>query len=461
MELNNEQHQLVHDTEAEKVVLAALFENNENIYGLEKGDDASLFYDSTNQRIFNATRKLIQQGTTADIITVSQYFMEHPSNDNPTPQQVVEHTYAVSTADTKHQLEVLRELRDRRKIWKICQQASQVGWNMAQDSEEAKQAIRNLMDEEDATADKGTVTMAQAVDSLGKQIAANRAGHGTKGLPTGFKLIDQKGGLHTDDLTIIAGETSQGKSALAMTITANMAAAENPVAVYSMEMAAQQLTARIMAAKTGIDAGTMLYQPLTDTQAQLFQRAGEQAKALPIFFDEGSTSSLEHIIASIKTLRRKNGIKAAVIDYLQILGRNAKERVTNTEQFYGDAARRLKNLAKEQHICVIALSQLSRDRQNPEPSISRLRASGQIEEAADNVLMVYRPVVYGRRYPEPFKDRDTHDTAELIIGKGRNIGIGKAIIGFKPELTCFFDYEGDAPKADPLSTEAMNDDEPF
>lgn len=462
------QKQLVNDPQAEKTVLGAILQNNEYFYSLQAGDGASLFYDLTNQRIFEAAKNLIQQGGKADLLTVTQYFKSHPDKQNPQPGELIEHTDTITSIyDIPQQLDVLRDLRDRRQIWKACLQAAKVGTDYDTTAEEARASLRKLMEQQESNMDKGTVTMAQAVADLSDQIKANRAGHGAPGLKTGFALTDKNGGFHAGDLTIIAGETSQGKSALAMTMATNIAASGDPVAVFSMEMGTRQLTARIMAAKTGIDASTMLYRPLTDNQEQAYTQAGERAKALPIFFDESSTNSLDRIIASIKTLHRKHGIKAAVIDYLQILGRNTRERVTNTEQFYGDATRRLKNLAKEQGICIIALSQLSRDRQNPEPTVSRLRASGQIEEAADNVLLIYRPSVYNRRYPAPFKEADTHGTAELILAKGRNIGTGAAIIGFKPELTYFFDFQGEPPRTgkhqdtntsdDPWNT----DDTPF
>ena len=105
-------------------------------------------------------------------------------------------------------------------------------------------------------------------------------------------------------------------------------------------------------------------------------------------------------------------------------------------------ARRLKNIAKELNISVIALSQLSRDRSNPKPTKSRLRNSGQIEEAADIVLMVWRPETYGiDQFSEPFKGTKTEGLAEIIIEKGRNIGTGSFLLRFDPETTGFCDYE--------------------
>lgn len=450
---------LANDPGAEKAVLAALLANNDFFYSFEEGDDSSLFYDSKSQRIFEAAKTLIQQGTKADLLTIAQYFLDRHDQKDPDPGELVERTDAVTTFDAPSQLERLRDLRERRKIWEACQKAQTAGWDMNQSTDEAKATLQNVL-EDDQNERKGVTSIADSIDILGKQIRDNRAGKGAKGFMTGFKLIDNKGGLHPGDLTIIAGETSQGKTALSMTIATNLAAAGTPIAIFSMEMMADQLTARIMAAITGINAKDMLYAPLSEEQERTYDKASETARKLPIFFNEKSTTSLDRIISSTKAMVKKQHIGIAIIDYLQILGRNQK--VTNTEQFYGDASRRLKNLAKETGICVIALSQLSRDRANPEPTVSRLRASGQIEEAADNILLIYRPEVYGRRYTGAFKDRDTHRTAELILAKGRNIGTGADIIAFKPELTYFYDFENGAPEMSSQGNgEAWDDDEPF
>src|SRR5690606_7369355 len=127
------------------------------------------------------------------------------------------------------------------------------------------------------------------------------------------------------------------------------------------------------------------------------------------YFDENSTSNIDKIIASIRSMKNKHNITGAVIDYLQILTVNQKS--ANKEQAMGEAARRLKNLAKDLDIWIIALSQLNRDNFNPVPSLNRLRDSGQIGEAADVVMFIYRPEIYNKAYPQPFSNYATNGTA--------------------------------------------------
>ncbi len=157
-----------------------------------------------------------------------------------------------------------------------------------------------------------------------------------------------------------------------------------------------------------------------------------------VYIDENSNSTLESILSSIRFMKRNYDIKGVVVDYIQLV--NVKEKGMNTEQQTAYVARQLKNIAKDLDIWVIALSQLSRDRQNPVPTLSRLRNSGQIEEASDVIMLVYRPEAVGRlQYPEPFETITTERTAMIDVAKGRNIGIFKFMTEFEKELTYFTD----------------------
>ena len=138
-------------------------------------------------------------------------------------------------------------------------------------------------------------------------------------------------------------------------------------------------------------------------------------------------------------MKIKHDIDGAVIDYLQILNVNMKG--ANKEQQMGDVARRLKNLAKDLDIWIIALSQLNRDNLNPVPTLARLRDSGQIAEAADVVILIYRPEVKDKPYPDEFKNVSTKGTAMIDIAKGRNIGLLKFICGFDASTTRFYDLD--------------------
>ena len=148
-------------------------------------------------------------------------------------------------------------------------------------------------------------------------------------------------------------------------------------------------------------------------------------------------------MVSIRTLKAKYDIDGVVVDYLQILNVNTKN--SNKEQAMADAARRLKNIAKDLNIWVVALSQLNRDSNKPQPNLNRLRDSGQIAESADIVMFVYRPEYYGKSFPEPFESESTKGKAMIDVAKGRNIGTMRFLARFNAPLTLFEDIiEGES-----------------
>ena len=237
--------------------------------------------------------------------------------------------------------------------------------------------------------------MNDAIKDVYRQIETNLKGENLTGTDTGFSEINKvSGGLQRGDLIIIAGETSMGKTSLALSMIDKASKQGEAVAMYSMEMTKVQCAARLLSMNSGVPSNQILFSKLDSNYIEQVDRGTGKIQNLPIYFDDNSTSNIDNIIASIRSMKSKYDISGAVIDYLQILNVNTKTQ--NKEQAMGDVARRLKNLAKELNIWVIALSQLNRDSFNPVPNLNRLRDSGQIAEAADIVMFVYRPEIYGK-----------------------------------------------------------------
>ena len=266
-------------------------------------------------------------------------------------------------------------------------------------------------------------------------------GTGEAGMMTGLHIFDSHYGLHAGDLVIFAGRTSQGKSTLATTIARNMGLMGIPSAYYSLEMGAKQLTARIMARDTMLSSSRMLYDKMNDGELATFDSKAATMQQLPIYYDDKSKTSFKRLCTSIRAMVRKHAIRITFIDYLQILANGSGD---NREQLIGDMARDLKRLAVELNICIVAISQLSRAKDKPEPTLMEMRGSGQIEEACDTAVLVYRPFVYGI---ERYKDSTlTYGTAQLTIAKGRNIGLAQEIVQFNGDLTYFYDRKDEQQK---------------
>jgi replicative DNA helicase len=226
---------------------------------------------------------------------------------------------------------------------------------------------------------------------------------------------------------------------LALSMIINAAKSGAGIALFTLEMRDSQLVSRMLGAESGVPSTSIMYSKLDEQDFRKLDIGIGKLSGKRIYFDERSTSNIDTIISSIRTLKKRYDIEGVVIDYLQVL--NVNMRGSNQEQQMGDVARRLKNLAKDLNIWVIALSQLSRDNQNPEPTMNRLRASGQIAEAADIVCLVYRPEEYSKRYSGELSDKETKGTAMLHFAKGRNIGTMKFICGFERTTQKFYELD--------------------
>lgn len=417
-----------------------------------------LFTSYKCQTIYTLSKGVVDRGEKADIISVTAELAKTKAQGVSTVD-ILDISKHVSLSSMRQQVLRLAELQRRREIWRIGQQMIQAGTDEGEPIEtiqsQALDQLANLF----ASASTEIQSIAQVATNYTQNIIqANREGRRLQGAPTGFKMIDDRGGLQPSDLFVIAADSSQGKSSLALNMAHNVAKSGYPCAYYSMEMTSDQLFARILATETGLPSNVLNTRPLTDEQLARYQSASASVSQLPLYFDERSTSSLDGILSSIRTMVFRNHIKVAVVDYLQILNVNMKN--VNKEQAMAYAARRCKNLAKELNICIVLLSQLNRDRDNPQPSMARLRDSGQIAEAADVVLLIYRPEVYGSRYkyPDELSKVSTGGTAMLHICKGRNIGTFRFVVGFNASLTKFYELQ-QLPQA--TASSDVDDDRPF
>lgn len=438
MEQSNEFPQSI---EAEKAVLATIMADRNALTEVRQMLDVEAFYYETHREIYKAQIAISERGDFPDLITVMNELNRRKSG--VTPYELTEISGHVTNFLAQHAAEVFDKYK-RRQFFEIgCYLQSNCfseDNDVVDVAEEARKKMEGIFPDDG----RSVSTIRDAVQGVYDNINRNMTGgEGLTGSPTGFGELDRRsGGLQTSDLVIIAADTSMGKTSLAIKMAMN---AGCPVAFYSMEMKKEQIAARMISIETGVPANEILYSRLGASQITAIDKGVSQICEKPVFFDDRSTSSIETILASIRMMKIKYGIKGAVVDYLQILNVNMKG--ANKEQQMGDVARRLKNIAKDLDIWIIALSQINRDRDNPAPSLSRLRDSGQIAEAADTVILIYRPEVYGRSYPDPFTNASTKDTAMIEVAKGRNIGLLKFIVGFNKPTTNFYEL-GTVPQAE-------------
>ena len=446
-----EENTLLHDLECEKIVLGTILTYRTTFDDWKEYLTVNSFYDFNNQEIFKACQRINERGEEISIVSVvPELTKAHTAVE---PFYVAGLPDYASTTQSDQYPARLSDLEKRRKMWAIGQKLVRAGISEADDLYDVYKQTNDDLAKffmEDTT---NILDLNDSIRQVYEQMKSNLANTDvTTGTPTGFRRLDEKGGFHGSDLIIVGGESSNGKTSFAQSVVANAISAGSSVAFYSMEMTAMQLTARMVSMQSGIPSSTILYGRPDEFELSSIDKAIGQLSGKMLFFDERSTSNIDTIINSIRMMKKRFGICGAVVDYLQILSVNS--RMYNKEQQMGEAARRLKNLAKELDIWVVALSQLNRDKDNPEPNINRMRDSGQIAEAADVVILVYRPEKYGKRYGGDFSNVDPKDTALIDVAKGRNIGTFKFICGFNASCTKFYPLDDELPIATPIEEDA-------
>jgi replicative DNA helicase len=302
--------------------------------------------------------------------------------------------------------------------------------------------------------------------------ALNSGGH-LSGITSGLESLNAKiGGLHKSDLIIVAGRPGMGKSALATNI--GFAAAQRylrdiedgiepeksagaPVALFSLEMSADQLATRILAEQSGISSENLRMGKISKQEFRQLARAAGELESLPLYIDDTPGLTIAALRARARRLKRQKGIGMVIIDYLQLLqgtGRNAND---NRVQEISEISRGLKTLAKELDLPVIGLSQLSRaveQREDKRPQLSDLRESGSIEQDADIVIFIYREDYYlaARQPSDDHPDfagwqeemERAYGRAEIIVAKQRHGATGKVRVKFDSRITKFSDAIDDA-----------------
>ncbi|MCC9696724.1 replicative DNA helicase, partial [Streptococcus agalactiae] len=242
------------------------------------------------------------------------------------------------------------------------------------------------------------------------------------GLPTGFRDLDRiTTGLHPDQLIILAARPAVGKTAFVLNIAQNVGTKQNrPVAIFSLEMGAESLVDRMLAAEGMVDSHSLRTGQLTDQDWNNVTIAQGALADAPIYIDDTPGIKITEIRARSRKLSQEvdDGLGLIVIDYLQLISGTRPE---NRQQEVSEISRQLKILAKELKVPVIALSQLSRgveQRQDKRPVLSDIRESGSIEQDADIVAFLYRDDYY-RREGEEAEEIVEDNTVEVILEKNR------------------------------------------
>lgn len=399
---------------AEDQILAHLIADNELYWQYCPKLNDSFF---SNSDIWCAYKKIISDGKPANLITISTEIGGDSFTRITSICSKIKYDIDFNTWIEFLSVEVRKQ-----KCIKILSRINEAILNEKIDGIEA--ILQDSLNElSENTVDHKN--MIDHVKDMLNHIELVQTGKHVTGFPTGISGYDAfGGGLQLTDLTIIAGGTSQGKTTFALNVAYYNASIGNYVAMFSLEMSLRQLTARL----TAIDTNSPSKDILRGT-ANLVELKDKLGKILNnrILLDNTRNSSLESIISKMRYFISRFKCKLFFVDYLQLITYHKKGN--STEQNLADICRTFKNFAKENEVSIVVLCQLNRDTQgNTEPKLNRLRGSGQIEEAADNVIFVHRPMP--SQYGEP-------ELANLIQSKGRNSGTCDYQISFEGNIPTY------------------------
>lgn len=413
------------------------------------------FYVSLHRRVYSYIVEINKRGEKVDLSTINNEWLKEVAKPTDVPLldlvEITEQGYD-SYTELPLAISMLTEMEKRRKLWILGQQMIESGCNRGEDVEEVMESVRKGLSDIAGRGNGDIITMTSVLENISQIVKDNQEGKLSERVTlSGIDEFDKLGGLQSSDLIIIAAESSMGKTAFANTITHNVIKAGHKVAFYSLEMTKEQLTARLISSITGIKANNILSSVLSSRDMETMQHCYSQMAryADNLYFEDKSTNTIDSILNSIRRMYYRYNVRGVVIDYLQLI--SGRYKSSNKTAFIGEVTRELKNIAKELGIWVILLSQLNRNKEdgNPFPTSDRLRDSGEILEACDVCLLIYRPDYYNKylgknlSYPAPYKEVSVEKTAMVIQSKGRNTGTGKWIMRFDPERTTYENIDQD------------------
>lgn len=433
-----------HNLEAEQSILGSLMLEKDAVIKVADLLKVGDFYKDAHNTIYETMLDLYEQREPLDVLSISNKL-----DENKKLEEIGGSSYLASLVGSVpsashivHYAKVVQKKALLRRLINAASQIVEAGYQEGEDVEKIlDEAEQKLFSVSQKYIKQDFIPIRNILESAFNRIdELHRDGNKFRGVPTGFVDLDAiLAGLQKSDLLILAARPSVGKTSFALDIARHVAVREKvAVAMFSLEMGADQLVDRMLAAEANVDLWRLRTGRLkSEGENNDFQRIGEAMGILSeakLFIDDTASANIMEMRTMARRLQAEHNLGLIVIDYLQLMeGRGGDNRV----QEISEISRGLKNLARELNIPIIALSQLSRsvESRSPQiPKLSDLRESGSIEQDADVVLFLYR------------EDREKPDTpnkgiVKIIIAKHRNGPVGEVNAFFQEGSASFRSLE--------------------
>ncbi len=429
------------DIDAEKALLGSIMLKPDIMGDMIDIVSASSFYVEKHRIIFRAMFELFSKNEPIDALSISSKLKEKKLYDDiGGGAYLAELLNTVpSASNAKHYAEMVQKKAVLRELIDVSGQISDLGYAEEEDLDNLLDSVekRVFAVTSSPTTHKFTSIRESLNEAWDRLDRLHKNSDELRGIPTGFKDLDNKlAGLQKSDLIILAARPSMGKTSLALDIARQAASLHNiPVGIFSLEMSAQQIVDRMLAAEARVDSWKLRRGKISVDEefSRIRDALGKLSKA-PIFIDDQSGNTVLKMRAVSRRLKSEHGLGLIIVDYLQLMApsRNFDSMVQQVTEI----SRSLKGLARELDVPVLALSQLSRavEQRRDKPRLSDLRDSGSIEQDADVVMFIHRE-------DKMKENSDRPNIAEILIEKHRNGPTGKIELYFDEEKTTFLGLE--------------------
>lgn len=424
--------------EAEQAVLGSLLLDPEALLQVADVLEPADFYREAHRLIYAAMLHLFHQRTPADFLTVcDELERRHQLDAVDGPSYITSLVNMVpSSANVLTYAQIVQSKAQYRRLIQAASQIAAWAYEETPDAlERAEQCLFAIRRHHAA----GLTPLATVLADCLQDIDRIREQRGTLiGIPTGFHTLDQAlGGWQRGDLIVIAARPGTGKTSFALSVVAHALDVHHlRVAFFSLEMERKHLGLRLLAMTTHMDQQRLRSGWIHNDEWDHLLATVKRLGARSLWIEDTAALSLPTLRSLARRAQAQQGIDLLVVDYLQLLQASQHgKRFATREQEIAEISRELKTIAKELHVPVLALAQVSRaveNRASKVPQLSDLRESGAIENDADVVLFIYRDELYNPQ-------SEARGTADLLIAKHRNGAIGTVRVGFEPSQTRFYD----------------------
>lgn len=429
-----------HDLVAERSLLGSMLISSDvcqTVLSLASKDD---FYLDSHRILFEAMQNIYADNSPVDVTTLTSYLIDKKLLDKTGGvEYLLELSESVPT--TSHSEHYLKRLNEKALLRRLIKESTEIIEKAYGDVEnindfigEVEKDFLNVTRDRNASEFQNVKSVIQKVTD--RLVMLQKADGKISGVKTGYYDLDKlTSGFQKGDLIILAARPSVGKTAFALNVAYNVSyKSDEAVAIFSLEMPAEQLIQRIICSAGSLKAESLRSGSILKESSERYYAAADKVSKCNLYIDDTPGIRVGEIAAKCRRLKREQGLKMIVIDYLQLISGPANSRESR-QQEVSDISRQLKMIARELEVPVLALSQLSRSvekRDNKRPVLSDLRESGAIEQDADIVSFIHR-----EDYQDPKKEAETQGATDIIIAKHRNGALADIRLVFLKQFSKF------------------------